>query len=46
MRLDGAIRGKWIILDGKVESGLILNSDLQGGSPHLCQLRPIMVGSE
>jgi hypothetical protein len=22
MRLDGAIRGKWRILDGKVESGL------------------------
>jgi hypothetical protein len=34
-----AIRGKWRILDGKVESGLMLDSELQGGSPRLCRLR-------
>jgi hypothetical protein len=32
-RSGGATRGKWRILDGKVESGLILDSELQGGSP-------------
>jgi hypothetical protein len=32
-------RGKWGILDGKVESGLISDSELQGGSPRLCRLR-------
>jgi hypothetical protein len=35
----GATRRKWRILDGKVESGLMLDSELQGGSPHLCLLR-------
>ena len=39
VRLGGAIRGKWRILDGKVESGLMLDSELQGGSPRLCRLR-------
>jgi hypothetical protein len=34
-----ATRGKWEILDGKVESGLMSDSELQGGSPRLCQLR-------
>jgi hypothetical protein len=34
-----ATRGKWGILDGKVESGLMLDSELQDGSPCLCQLR-------
>jgi hypothetical protein len=39
MRLGGAIRGKWRIPDGKVESGLFSYSKLQSGSPHLSQLR-------
>jgi hypothetical protein len=30
---------KWRILDGKVESGLMSDSKLQGGSPRLCRLR-------
>jgi hypothetical protein len=38
-RPGGATRGKWGILDGKVESGLMSDSELQGGSPHLCRLR-------
>jgi hypothetical protein len=38
-RLGGAIREKWGILDGKVESGLMLDSELQGGSLRLCRLR-------
>jgi hypothetical protein len=39
VRPGGATRGKWRILDGNVETGLISNSELQGGSPRLCQLR-------
>jgi hypothetical protein len=31
--------GKWRILNGKVESGLILDSELLGGSPRLGRLR-------
>jgi hypothetical protein len=38
-RPGGATRGKRRILDGKVESGLMLDLELQGGSPHLCRLR-------
>jgi hypothetical protein len=38
-RLGGANRGMWRILDGKVESGLMSDSELQGGSPRLCRLR-------
>jgi hypothetical protein len=38
-RPGGATRGNWGILDGKVESGLMSDSKLQGGSPHLCRLR-------
>jgi hypothetical protein len=38
-RPDGATRGKWRILDGKVESGLMSDSELKGGSPRLCRLR-------
>jgi hypothetical protein len=38
-RPGGATRGKWGILDGKVESGLISDSELRGGSPRLCRLR-------
>jgi hypothetical protein len=38
-RPSGATRGKWGILDGKVESGLMSDSELQGGSPCLCRLR-------
>jgi hypothetical protein len=34
-----ATRVKWGILDGKVESGLMSDSELQGGSPSLCRLR-------
>jgi hypothetical protein len=33
VRPGGAIRGKWGILDGKYESGLMSDSELQGGSP-------------
>jgi hypothetical protein len=32
------------ILDGKGESGLMSYSELQGGSPHLCQLSTALVG--
>jgi hypothetical protein len=42
-RPGGATRGKWGILDGKVESGLMSNSELQGGSPRLCRLRTASV---
>jgi hypothetical protein len=38
-RPGGATSGKWRILNEKVESGLMLDSELQGGSPRLCQLR-------
>jgi hypothetical protein len=38
-RPGGATRGKWGILDGKSESGLISDSEFQGGSPRLCRLR-------
>jgi hypothetical protein len=34
-----ATSGKWGILDGKLESGLMSDSELQGGSPRLCRLR-------
>jgi hypothetical protein len=39
VRPGGATRGKWGILNGKDESGLMSDSELQGGSPRLCQLR-------
>jgi hypothetical protein len=39
VRPGGATREKWKIMDGKVESGLMSDSELQGGSPHLCRLR-------
>jgi hypothetical protein len=42
-RPSGATRGKWGILDGKDESGLMLGSELQGGSPRLCRLRTASV---
>jgi hypothetical protein len=35
----GPTRGLWRILDGKVECGLMSDSELRSGSPHLCQLR-------
>jgi hypothetical protein len=38
-RPGGATRGKWGILDGKVDSGLMSDSQLQGGSLCLCRLR-------
>jgi hypothetical protein len=38
-RPGGATWGKWGILDGKVESGLMSDLELQCGSPHLCRLR-------
>jgi hypothetical protein len=38
-RADGATIGKWGIMDEKVESGLMSDSELQGGSPCLCRLR-------
>jgi hypothetical protein len=43
-RLSAATRGKWRILDGKGESGLMSGSELQGGSPRLCRLRTTSVG--
>jgi hypothetical protein len=36
VRPGGVSRGKWRILDGKDESGLMSDSELQGGSPRLC----------
>jgi hypothetical protein len=39
VRLGGTTRGKWRILDGKDESGLMLDLELRGGSPCLCRLR-------
>jgi hypothetical protein len=38
-RPGGATKGKWRILNEKVESGLMSDSELQGGSPRLCRLR-------
>jgi ferredoxin-thioredoxin reductase catalytic subunit len=35
----GPIRGLWRLLDGKVESGLMSDSELRGGSPCPCRLR-------
>jgi hypothetical protein len=43
-RSGGEIREKWRILDRNDESGLMSDSELQGGSPHLCQLRIALVG--
>jgi hypothetical protein len=43
MRPGGVTRGKWRILDGKDESGLISDSELQVGSPRLCRLRIMSV---
>jgi hypothetical protein len=40
-RPGGATRGKWRILDGKDESDLMSDSELRGGSPHLCRLRTV-----
>jgi hypothetical protein len=39
VRPSRAIRRKWRILDEKVGSDLMSDSELQGGSPRLCQLR-------
>jgi hypothetical protein len=36
-------RGKWGILDGKDEGGLMSDSELQDGSPRLCRLRTTSV---
>jgi hypothetical protein len=41
---SGVIRVKGRILDGKDESGLMSDLELQGGSPCLCQLRTASVG--
>jgi hypothetical protein len=35
----GPIRGLWRLLDEKVESGLMSDSELRGGSPRPCRLR-------
>jgi hypothetical protein len=35
----GPIRGMRRLLDGKVESGMISDSELRCGSPRLCRLR-------
>jgi hypothetical protein len=34
-----ATHGLWRILDGKDESGLMSDLELEGGSPRLCRLR-------
>jgi hypothetical protein len=36
VRPGGATRGKWGILDGKDESGLMSDLEVQGGSLRLC----------
>jgi hypothetical protein len=41
---QGQLGGLWRILDGNVESGLMSDSELQDGSPRLCQLRTASVG--
>jgi hypothetical protein len=33
------LSGLWRILDGKVDSGLMSDLKLRGGSPYPCQLR-------
>jgi hypothetical protein len=38
-RPGGTTRGQCGILDRKIESDLMSDSELQGGSPHLCRLR-------
>jgi hypothetical protein len=43
VRPGGATRGKWGILDGKDESGLMSDLELQGGSPRLGRLRTASV---
>jgi hypothetical protein len=43
VRPGGATKGKWGILDGKDESGLMSDSELQGGNPRLCRLRTALV---
>jgi hypothetical protein len=43
VRPGGATRGKWRILNGKNESDLISDLELQGGSPRLCRLRTVLV---
>jgi hypothetical protein len=44
LRSVWAIRGKGRILGGKDESGLMSDSELQGGSACLCRLRTALVG--
>jgi hypothetical protein len=36
VRLGGPTRERWRILDGKVENGLMSDSELRGGSSCLC----------
>jgi hypothetical protein len=43
VRPDWATKGKWGILDVNDESGLMSDSESQGGSSHLCQLRIVLV---
>jgi hypothetical protein len=45
LRSGEATRGKWRILDGKGECGLMSDSKLQGSSPCLCRLRTVSIGS-
>jgi hypothetical protein len=42
----GQFWGKWRILDGRLRGIWIVNSELHGGIPCLCRLRPASVGSE
>jgi hypothetical protein len=39
VRSGGVTRRKWRILDEKVESGLMSDSELQGDIPRLCQFK-------
>jgi hypothetical protein len=41
-----AIRGMGEYWMGRMRMVWIVNSELKGGSPRLCQLRPASVGSE
>jgi hypothetical protein len=43
LRPGRATKGKWRILDGKGESGMMSDSELQGSSPRLCQLRTTLI---
>jgi hypothetical protein len=43
VRPGGTTKGKWEILDEEDESGLMSDTEPQGGSPRLCRLRTTSV---